>query len=66
MMLQRNLLYTGVTRARKLVVLAGSRRALAAAVRTKGAGRRHTALAHRLQSHADELISLPLAPWPPP
>ena len=28
--------------------LAGSRPALAAAVRTKGAGRRHTALAHRL------------------
>jgi exodeoxyribonuclease V alpha subunit len=50
MMLQRNLLYTGVTRAKKLVVLAGSRRALAAAVRTKGAGRRHTALAHRLLS----------------
>jgi exodeoxyribonuclease V alpha subunit len=49
MMLQRNLLYTGVTRAKKLVVLAGSRRALAAAVRTKGAGHRHTALAHRLQ-----------------
>ena len=34
MMLQRNLLYTGVTRAKRLVVLAGSRRALAAAVRT--------------------------------
>ena len=49
MMLQRNLLYTGVTRAKKLVVLAGSRRALAAAVRTKGTGRRHTALAHRLR-----------------
>ena len=48
MMLQRNLLYTGITRAKKLVVLAGSRRALAAAVRTRGAGRRHTALAHRL------------------
>jgi exodeoxyribonuclease V alpha subunit len=48
-MLQRNLLYTGVTRAKKLVVLAGSRRALAAAVRTKGAGRRHTALAYRLR-----------------
>ena len=48
MMLQRNLLYTGVTRAKHLVVLAGSRRALAAAVRTKGAGRRYTALAHRL------------------
>ncbi len=49
MMLQRNLLYTGITRARQLVVLAGSRRALAAAVRARGAGRRHTALAHRLR-----------------
>jgi exodeoxyribonuclease V alpha subunit len=49
MMLQRNLLYTGVTRAKQLVVLAGSRRALAAAVRNKGSGRRHTALAHRLR-----------------
>ncbi|ACY98283.1 SF1B family DNA helicase RecD2 [Thermomonospora curvata] len=48
-MLQRNLLYTAVTRARKLVVLVGSRRALAVAVRTPGTGRRHTALAHRLQ-----------------
>jgi exodeoxyribonuclease V alpha subunit len=48
-MLQRNLLYTGITRAKKLVVLAGSRRALAAAVRTNGTGRRHTALAYRLQ-----------------
>jgi exodeoxyribonuclease V alpha subunit len=48
MMLQRNLLYTGITRAKKLIILAGSRRALAQAVRTRGAGRRHTALAHRL------------------
>ncbi|MCP2339447.1 exodeoxyribonuclease V alpha subunit [Actinomadura rupiterrae] len=48
MMLQRNLLYTAITRAKKLVVLTGSRRALAAAVRTTSAGRRHTALAHRL------------------
>ncbi|MFA1544281.1 ATP-dependent RecD-like DNA helicase [Actinomadura sp. DLS-62] len=48
MMLRRNLLYTGITRAKRLVVLVGSRRALAAAVRTAGAGRRHTALAHRL------------------
>ena len=47
-MLQRNLLYTGVTRARKLIILAGSRRALAQAVRTPGAGRRHTALTYRL------------------
>jgi exodeoxyribonuclease V alpha subunit len=48
MMLRRNLLYTGVTRAKKLIILAGSRRALAQAVRTPGAGRRHTALTHRL------------------
>ncbi|HEX6472850.1 MAG TPA: ATP-dependent RecD-like DNA helicase [Streptosporangiaceae bacterium] len=50
MMLQRNLLYTAVTRAKRLVVLAGSRRALAAAVRTAGAGRRHTGLTHRLRA----------------
>jgi exodeoxyribonuclease V alpha subunit len=48
MMLQRNLLYTGITRAKQLIVLVGSRRALAQAVRTPGAGRRHTALTHRL------------------
>jgi len=48
MMLRRNLLYTAITRAKRLVVLAGSRRALAAAVRTPGAGRRHTALTQRL------------------
>jgi exodeoxyribonuclease V alpha subunit len=49
MMLQRNLLYTAVTRARRFVVLVGSRRALARAVRTVGAGRRFTALDHRLR-----------------
>ncbi|MEU4222704.1 ATP-dependent RecD-like DNA helicase [Nonomuraea sp. NPDC026600] len=48
MMLQRNLLYTAITRAKRLVVIVGSRRALAQAVRTKGAGRRHTSLTHRL------------------
>ncbi|MFI0150796.1 SF1B family DNA helicase RecD2 [Streptomyces lydicus] len=48
MMLQRNLLYTAVTRAKHLVVLVGSRKALGQAVRTVSAGRRCTALAHRL------------------
>jgi exodeoxyribonuclease V alpha subunit len=48
MMLQRNLLYTAVTRAKKLVVLVGSKRAIGQAVRAVGAGRRHTALDHRL------------------
>jgi exodeoxyribonuclease V alpha subunit len=48
-MLQRNLLYTAVTRAKRIVVLVGSRRALWKAVQTVGAGRRHTALGERLR-----------------
>ncbi|MGY1604924.1 SF1B family DNA helicase RecD2 [Geodermatophilus sp. SYSU D00815] len=52
MMLQRNLLYTAVTRAKKLVVLVGSSRALGQAVRATGSGRRHTALARRLRAGA--------------
>ncbi|RZD63659.1 ATP-dependent RecD-like DNA helicase [Streptomyces albidoflavus] len=52
MMLQRNLLYTAVTRAKKLVVLVGSRKAIGQAVRTVSAGRRCTALGHRLLSGA--------------
>jgi exodeoxyribonuclease V alpha subunit len=51
-MLQRNLLYTAVTRAKQFVVLVGSRRALWKAVQTVGAGRRYTALAVRLQREA--------------
>lgn len=50
MMLQRNLLYTAVTRAKKLVVLVGSERAIGQAVRTASTGRRHTALDHRLRT----------------
>jgi exodeoxyribonuclease V alpha subunit len=50
MMLQRNLLYTAVTRAKKLVVLVGSARAIGQAVRTASTGRRHTALDHRLRA----------------
>jgi exodeoxyribonuclease V alpha subunit len=49
LMLQRNLLYTAVSRAKRIVVLVGSRRALAKAVRTQSAGRRYTALTQRLQ-----------------
>ena len=49
LMLQRNLLYTAVSRARQLVVLVGSRRALAKAIRTASAGHRYTALDGRLQ-----------------
>lgn len=48
MMLQRNLLYTAITRARKLCVLAGSRRAVGMAVRNNKVAQRFTALEWRL------------------
>ena len=47
-MLQRNLLYTAITRARKLCVLAGSRRAISMAVRNNKIAHRFTALEWRL------------------
>jgi len=49
LMLQRNLLYTAVTRARRLVVLVGTRRAIQIAVRTNPVVQRHTALDWRLK-----------------
>ncbi len=49
LMLQRNLLYTGITRGRKLVVLIGQKKALAMAVHTVRESKRCTALALRLQ-----------------
>jgi exodeoxyribonuclease V alpha subunit len=50
LMLRRNLVYTAVTRAKRIVVLVGSKRALARAVRTQGAGRRYTALTEQLRA----------------
>lgn len=47
-MLQRNLLYTAVTRARELVVLVGSKRAVRIAVQNDDADRRYTRLAERV------------------
>ncbi|MBN2037479.1 MAG: ATP-dependent RecD-like DNA helicase [Chitinispirillaceae bacterium] len=49
-MLQRNLIYTALTRARKLCVLVGTRRALAIAVRNSQAHVRHSALVQRLSA----------------
>lgn len=48
-MLARNLLYTGVTRGKRLVVLVGQRRALAIAVRNQGGRRRWSKLREWLQ-----------------
>jgi exodeoxyribonuclease V alpha subunit len=47
-MLQRNLLYTAITRARKLVVLVGARRALAMAAKRVSSRQRVTTLKERL------------------
>jgi exodeoxyribonuclease V alpha subunit len=47
-MLRRNLIYTAITRAKRLVVLVGSKQALGVAVRNSGTGKRHTGLTHRL------------------
>ncbi len=50
-MLQRNLLYTALTRGRRLVVVVGSRKALSAAVRHADRSARHSLLTARIQSH---------------
>jgi exodeoxyribonuclease V alpha subunit len=44
-MLTRNLLYTGLTRAQELAVIVGDRRALQVGLRRTDAARRHTRLA---------------------
>ena len=49
MMLQRNLLYTAVTRARRLLVLIGSRRAVEMAVRNTRQAPRYSRLLERLK-----------------
>ena len=49
LMLQRNLLYTAITRAKKLVILVGTRKALAIAVKNDRVANRYTALDWRLK-----------------
>lgn len=48
MLLQRNLIYTAVTRGRKLVVMVGTRKALAIAVKNDKSRKRYTYLKYRL------------------
>ncbi len=58
LLLQRNLLYTGITRGRKLVVIVGQRRALRAAVQQQSSLARHSGLLARLlvEGHATSSI----------
>ena len=52
-MLQRNLVYTGVTRAKKVLVLVGTKKALALAVRNTAVRKRNTLLAQRIRRSFD-------------
>ena len=52
MLLQRNLLYTAITRAKRLCILIGQPRALEVAVRNNRVTLRNTALAERLAMFA--------------
>lgn len=54
-MLQRNLIYTGITRAKKILVMVGTRKALACAVRNVTVHRRNTLLKERLQQSMDRI-----------
>ncbi len=54
MMLQRNLLYTAVTRAKELVVIVGSKRAMRMAIRNNKVARRYTGLVERLRRSVQE------------
>ncbi len=51
MLLQRNLVYTGITRGKKLVVPSGQRKALAIAVLDNRAEERSSGLLARLVAH---------------
>jgi exodeoxyribonuclease V alpha subunit len=62
LMLKRSLLYTGVTRGKRLVVLVGTRKALELAVANDDDGHRNSALADRLR----DLVRADEAPPPGP
>jgi exodeoxyribonuclease V alpha subunit len=50
LLLQRNLIYTAITRGKKLVILVGQRRALEMAIRNNKTSRRYSGLLARLQA----------------
>ncbi len=55
LLLQRNLIYTGITRARKLVILIGTRKALAIAVHNNRAEERYSYLGSRLRREGEDV-----------
>jgi exodeoxyribonuclease V alpha subunit len=57
LLLQRNLVYTAVTRGRKMVVLVGQKRALASAVHNDNVDERFSALYDRLVNHESKITT---------
>ena len=55
-MLQRNLLYTGVTRAKKILVLIGEKKAVWYAIKNEVTSGRNTKLAKRLSGKQKEKV----------
>ena len=53
LMLQRNLLYTGITRAKERVVIVGTKRAIGICIRNNQVMQRNSYLAERLQERGD-------------
>lgn len=58
MLLQRNLIYTGVTRARKLLVTVGQKKALGLAVRNDRAQKRYSDLLSSLNEASSERTAI--------
>jgi exodeoxyribonuclease V alpha subunit len=57
MLLERNLIYTGITRARKLLVVVGQRKALGLAVRNDHSRKRYSGLLSSLKETAKAVIA---------
>jgi exodeoxyribonuclease V alpha subunit len=53
LLLSRNLLYTGLTRAKKLAIIVGSSKAIGLAVKQNQSGKRYTRLPDRIQGASD-------------
>lgn len=54
-MLQRNLIYTGITRAKKIVVLVGNRNAVYVSVKNNNVKDRNTRLSERIQKMISDM-----------
>ena len=57
-MLQRNLLYTAITRAKQMVVIVGTQKALRLAIENDEVARRYTTLKERLRDEVGEVLGV--------